>query len=55
MKTKKDLQMCYERDIAVSFQNISEAYLLFNPPQDRLKESLFKYFGKHYGRVFGTA
>jgi ABC-type polysaccharide/polyol phosphate transport system ATPase subunit len=39
-------------DIAVSFQNISKAYLLFNRPQDRLKESLFKYFGKHYGRVF---
>ena len=39
-------------DIAVSFQDISKSYILFNRPQDRLKESLFKYFGKHYGREF---
>jgi lipopolysaccharide transport system ATP-binding protein len=39
-------------EYAVTFQHLSKAYVLFDRPQDRLKESLFKYIGKHYGRQF---
>jgi lipopolysaccharide transport system ATP-binding protein len=36
----------------VSVLNLSKAYLLYQKPQDRLKQSLFKYFGKNYARMF---
>jgi len=39
-------------EIAVSAQKLSKMYLLYNKPVDRLKQSLFKYFGKDYARVF---
>ena len=39
-------------DIAVSVHNVSKRYLLYDRPQDRLKQSLFWRFGKHYAREF---
>jgi lipopolysaccharide transport system ATP-binding protein len=39
-------------DIAVSVHNVSKRYLLYDRPQDRLKQSLFWRFGKSYGHEF---
>jgi lipopolysaccharide transport system ATP-binding protein len=39
-------------EIAVSVRNISKRYLLYNRPQDRLKQSLFWRLGKSYAREF---
>jgi lipopolysaccharide transport system ATP-binding protein len=39
-------------DIAVSVHNVNKRYLLYDRPQDRLKQSLFWRFGKSYGREF---
>jgi lipopolysaccharide transport system ATP-binding protein len=39
-------------DIAVSVQNVSKRYLLYDRPQDRLKQSLLWRFGKSYAREF---
>lgn len=39
-------------EIAVSIKNVSKSYLLYKRPQDRLKQSLFRYFGKDYARFF---
>jgi lipopolysaccharide transport system ATP-binding protein len=39
-------------NIAVSVHNVSKRYLLYDQPQDRLKQSLFWRFGKSYGREF---
>ncbi len=36
----------------VSAQGISKFYLLYNQPQDRLKQSIFGRFGKNYARTF---
>jgi len=38
--------------VAVSVRNVSKRYLLYNKPQDRLKQSLFARFGKNYAREF---
>lgn len=38
--------------IAVSVRNLSKRYLLYNRPQDRLKQALFWRFGKNYAREF---
>lgn len=39
-------------DIAISVRNISKRYLLYDRPQDRLKQSLFWRLGKDYAREF---
>jgi ABC-type polysaccharide/polyol phosphate transport system ATPase subunit len=39
-------------EIAVSVQNVSKRYLLYDRPQDRLKQTLFWRFGKTYAREF---
>jgi lipopolysaccharide transport system ATP-binding protein len=39
-------------EIAISVENVGKAYLLYNRPQDRLKQSLFARFGKNYAREF---
>jgi lipopolysaccharide transport system ATP-binding protein len=39
-------------EFAVSVQNVSKRYLLYDRPQDRLKQSLFWRFGKSYAREF---
>ena len=39
-------------EIAVSVRNVSKRYLLYNRPQDRLKQSLFWRLGKNYAREF---
>lgn len=36
----------------ITIENISKLYLLYNKPQDRLKQSLFRPFGKNYARTF---
>lgn len=37
---------------AVTVQNISKLYLLYNRPQDRLKQSIFGRLGKNYASAF---
>ncbi|HEX7394714.1 MAG TPA: ATP-binding cassette domain-containing protein, partial [Anaerolineaceae bacterium] len=37
---------------AVSVHGVNKMYLLYQKPQDRLKQSLFHRFGKNYARVF---
>jgi NitT/TauT family transport system ATP-binding protein len=37
---------------AISLRHISKRYRLYEKPQDRLKQSLFRHFGKIYGREF---
>jgi lipopolysaccharide transport system ATP-binding protein len=37
---------------AVSARNLSKMYLLYQRPQDRLKQSLFHRFGRNYARTF---
>jgi ABC-type polysaccharide/polyol phosphate transport system ATPase subunit len=50
---QEELRECVmSDDIAVSVQNVSKRYLLYDRPQDRLKQSLFWRFGKHYAREF---
>jgi len=39
-------------EIAISVENVGKAYLLYNRPQDRLKQLLFARFGKNYAREF---
>lgn len=39
-------------EAAVSVQNISKLYLLYNKPQDRLKQSILGRLGKNYARTF---
>jgi lipopolysaccharide transport system ATP-binding protein len=39
-------------EIAVAVHNVSKRYLLYDRPQDRLKQSLFWRFGKSYAREF---
>ncbi len=39
-------------DIAISVRDVSKRYLLYDRPQDRLKQSLFWRFGKNYAREF---
>ncbi len=39
-------------DVIVAVNNIGKSYLLYNRPQDRLKQMLFWRFGKQYGREF---
>ena len=39
-------------DIVVSARNVSKRYLLYNRPQDRLKQALFWRLGKNYAREF---
>jgi lipopolysaccharide transport system ATP-binding protein len=39
-------------EIAVAVHNVSKRYLLYERPQDRLKQSLFWRFGKSYAREF---
>ncbi len=39
-------------DVVVSTEHVSKAYLLYKKPQDRLKQSLFRYFGKNYATMF---
>jgi ABC-type polysaccharide/polyol phosphate transport system ATPase subunit len=39
-------------EIAVSVCNVSKRYLLYNRPQDRLKQALFWRLGKNYAREF---
>lgn len=39
-------------DILVSIHDLGKMYTLYNKPQDRLKSSLFRRFGKVYGRPF---
>lgn len=39
-------------DIAISAQNLSKMYLLYNKPVDRLKQSIMGRFGKNYARTF---
>jgi ABC-type polysaccharide/polyol phosphate transport system ATPase subunit len=38
--------------LAVSVNNVSKRYMLYEKPQDRLKHSLFRHFGKKYGQEF---
>ena len=38
--------------LAVSVKNVSKRYMLYERPQDRLKHSLFRHFGKNYGHEF---
>ena len=38
--------------LAVSVKNVSKRYMLYEKPQDRLKHSLFRHFGKNYGHEF---
>ncbi len=37
---------------AISVHNVSKVYRLYDRPQDRLKQSFFRHFGKKYGREF---
>ena len=37
---------------AVSVQGVSKRFMLYAKPQERLKHSLFRHFGKRYGREF---
>ena len=39
-------------DIVVSINNVGKMYLLFDRPIDRLKQTLFVRFGRHYGQEF---
>ncbi len=39
-------------DIAVVVRNVSKRYLLYDRPQDRLKQSLLWRFGRNYAREF---
>lgn len=39
-------------DIAVSLKDVSKLYLLYDKPQDRLKQALFRRLGKNYARTF---
>ena len=39
-------------EIAVSVRNVSKRYLLYDRPQDRLKQALFWRLGKNYAREF---
>lgn len=39
-------------DLVVSVRNVSKCYLLYQRPQDRLKQSLFRHLGKNYAREF---
>lgn len=39
-------------DIVISVQNLSKMYMLYDNPQDRLKQSLFWRMGRNYGRSF---
>ena len=38
--------------LAISVSNVSKRYMLYDKPQDRLKQSLFRHFGKKYGHEF---
>jgi ABC-type polysaccharide/polyol phosphate transport system ATPase subunit len=40
------------KKIAVSVRNVSKRYLLYDRPQDRLKQTLFWRLGKNYAREF---
>lgn len=39
-------------EVAVSLQNISKLYLLYDKPQDRLKQSIFGRLGRDYAHTF---
>ncbi len=39
-------------NIGVKVQNLSKLYLLYDRPQDRLKQSIFGRLGKNYARTF---
>lgn len=39
-------------DIAISVQNISKVYRLYDKPQDRLKQAMLWRFGRSYGQDF---
>ena len=38
--------------VAISVHHISKRYQLYEKPQDRLKQSFFRHFGKKYGQEF---
>lgn len=38
--------------VSVSVRNVSKRYMLYDRPQDRLKHSLFRHFGKTFGHEF---
>ncbi|MCX5909105.1 MAG: ABC transporter ATP-binding protein [Deltaproteobacteria bacterium] len=38
--------------VAISVRRLGKRYTLYQKPQDRLKQSLFRHFGKRYGREF---
>src|SRR5438046_2227960 len=39
-------------EVAIQVENVGKHYLLYDRPQDRLKQMLFWRFGKTYGRGF---
>ncbi len=39
-------------DVVISVRQVSKAYLLYDHPQDRLKDMIFRRFGRTYGREF---
>lgn len=38
--------------VAISARHLSKRYILYERPQDRLKQSLLRHFGRRYGREF---
>jgi homopolymeric O-antigen transport system ATP-binding protein len=41
-----------DREVAIRVENVGKHYLLYDRPQDRLKQMLFWRFGRTYGRGF---